>query len=52
MNIDELERQYGEELYRLGITDPDDRRAVLQFLYQLAQIAADIIIENESKHPL
>lgn len=52
MNIDELERQYGEELRRLGITDPNDRRAVLQFLYQLALIAADIIIKNENKHSL
>lgn len=48
MNLDELEKQYGEELYRLGITDPDDRRAVLQFLYQLVQIAVDIYIENGS----
>ena len=49
---DELEKQYGEELSQLGITDKGDQRDVLQFLYQLAQIAADIIIENESKHPL
>lgn len=47
MKNDDLYKKHDEELLRLGITDPHQRQAVLDFIDQLAQIAVEEYLENE-----
>ena len=50
MKKDDLYKKQDEELQRLGITDPHQREAVLDFLYRLVEIAVDEYFRNENKH--
>ena len=49
---DDLYKKHDTELLRLGITDPQQRKVVLDFLYRLAEIAVAIYIDNANKHHL